>query len=337
MLPYFNDEVVNWLIANTQEIANKIENYSLYNPTQVPKAKTEFDYNYTGKLSIGLIDLEGCDYIKKYLTSVYLEDRILIQQIEKGLERKNISWSKEVLERVNRELGSLWEISKQLDQRLSSYYVLTQYIVELMWRTSLVGVSRGSAGAFFICYALDITQINPMDVKGTGGMELPDWRHITADRPELPDVDLDTQASERANVLEIIKQEFGHNKVLNICTFKTEGTASAIQTIARGMDISVDDAKYLSSLVVKDGTNVKTVKQCIDEYETNKECKIFIDELRKTDAIYEGFIDSIMTIEGLCNGKSVHASGIYIFNGDYSEINCMMQSSSGMPTDIMLL
>lgn len=325
MMPYFSEEQVNWLLVNTQEIASKIENYNLANPTQVPQAKTEYDYNYTSKLSV-VIDTTVYDYINNYLTSEHLIDRILIQQIEKGLERKNISWSKDVLERVNRELGSLWEISKQLKQRLSSYYVLTQYIVELMWRTSLVGVSRGSAGAFFICYALDITQINPMDY------DLPDFRHITKERIELPDVDIDTQASERANVLEIIKQEFGHKQVLNICTFKTEGTASAIQTIARGMEISVDDAKYLSSLVVKDGTNVKTVKQCIEEYKTNKECKVFIDELRKVDAIYEGFIDSIMTIEGLCNGKSIHASGIYIFNGEYSEINCMMQSSNGQPT-----
>lgn len=325
MMPYFSEEQVNWLLVNTQEIASKIENYNLANPTQVPQAKTEYDYNYTSKLSV-VIDTTVYDYINNYLTSEHLIDRILIQQIEKGLERKNISWSKDVLERVNRELGSLWEISKQLKQRLSSYYVLTQYIVELMWRTSLVGVSRGSAGAFFICYALDITQINPMDY------DLPDFRHITKERIELPDVDIDTQASERANVLEIIKQEFGHKQVLNICTFKTEGTASAIQTIARGMEISVDDAKYLSSLVVKDGTNVKTVKQCIEEYKTNKECKVFIDELRKVDVIYEGFIDSIMTIEGLCNGKSIHASGIYIFNGEYSEINCMMQSSNGQPT-----
>lgn len=331
LMPYFSDEQINWLLANTQEIAGKIQNYDLANPTQVPQAKTEYDYNYTSKLS-NVIDLTGYDYIKNYLTSEHLIDRILIQQIEKGLERKNISWDVDVLERVNRELGSLWEISNQLKQRLSSYYVLTQFITELMWRTSLVGVSRGSAGSYFIAYAIDITQINPMNVKGTDGMVLPDWRHITADRPELPDIDLDTQASERANVLEIIKQEFGYKQVLNICTFKTEGTASAIQTIARGMDISVDDAKYLSSLVVKDGTNVKTVKQCIAEYKTNKECKVFIDELRKVDAVYEGFIDSIMTIEGLCNGKSVHASGIYIFNGEYSEINCMMQSSNGQPT-----
>lgn len=331
MMPYFSEEQINWLLANTQDIANKIENYDLANPTQVPQAKTEYDYNHTSKLA-NVIDLTGYDYIKLYLTSEHLIDKILIQQIEKGLERKNISWTKEVLERVNRELGSLWEISKQLKQRLSSYYVLTQFITELMWRTSLVGVSRGSAGAYFIAYAIDITQINPMDVKGTDGMVLPSWRHISEERPELPDIDLDTQASERANVLEIIKQEFGQKQVLNICTFKTEGTASAIQTIARGMDISVDDAKYLSSLVVKDGTNVKTVKQCIEEYKTNKECKVFIDELRKTDAEYEGFIDSIMAIEGLCNGKSVHASGIYIFNGEYSEINCMMQSSNGQPT-----
>ena len=330
MLPYFSEEQVNWLLANTQEIANKIENYSLSNPTQVPQAKTEYDDEYGSKLDDRI--LKDYTYILDYKYSPYLIDKILLQQIEKGLEEKNISWSEEVLHRVNTELSSLWEISKVLDQRLSSYYVLTQYITELMWRTSLVGVSRGSAGAFFIAYAINICQINPMNVKGTDGMKLPDWRHITADRPELPDIDLDTQASERANVLEIIKQEFGHNKVLNICTFKTEGTASAIQTIARGMNISIDDAKYLSSLVVKDGTNVKTIKQCIDEYKTNKECKILIDELKKVDAVYEGFIDSIMTIEGLCNGKSVHASGIYIYNNEYSDMNCMMQSSSGQPT-----
>lgn len=325
MMPYFNDEQVSWLLANTQEIANKIENYDLANPTQVPQAKTEYDYNYTSMLS-SVIDLTGYEYIKKFITSEHLIDKILIQQIEMGLERKKISWSVDVLERVNKELGSLWEISKQLKQRLSSYYVLTQYIVELMWRTSLVGVSRGSAGAFFICYALDITQINPMEY------DLPDFRHITKERVELPDIDIDTQASERANVLDILKQEFGYKQVLNICTFKTEGTASAIQTICRGMGISIDEAKYLSSLVVKDGTNVKTVKQCIAEYDNNKECKILVDELKKVDAVYEGFIDSIMTIEGLCNGKSIHASGIYIFNGEYSEINCMMKSSNGQPT-----
>lgn len=325
LMPYVGEEDMKWIFENTQEIANKIENYSLNKGTQVPNAKTKYDESYVGALST-VIDLTGYDYIKKYLNSKYEVDRILIQQIQKGLERKNINWSKEVLERVDRELGSLWEISSKLEQRLSSYYVLTKFIVELMWKTSLVGVARGSAGAFFICYAIDISQINPLEY------DLPDFRHITKERIELPDIDLDSQASERANILEIIKNEFGHRRVLNICTFKTEGTASAIQTICRGMNISIDDSKYLSSLVVKDGASAKSLKKCLEEYDTNAECKLLIDELRKFDVEHEGFFDSILTIEGLCNGKSVHASGIYIFNNDYDDINSMMISNNGQPT-----
>lgn len=325
LMPYVNEEDMAWIFENTQEIAKKIENYSLNKGTQVPNAKTKYDNEYVGVLG-SIVNIDNYDYIKKYLTSEYEVDRILIQQIQKGLERKHINWDDAVLERVNRELGSLWEISSKLDQRLSSYYVLTKFIVELMWRTSLVGVARGSAGAFFICYAIDISQINPLEY------DLPDFRHITKERVELPDIDLDSQASERANILEIIKDEFGHRRVLNICTFKTEGTASAIQTICRGMNISIDDSKYLSSLVVKDGASAKSLKKCLEEYNTNAECRLLIDELRKFDVEHEGFFDSILTIEGLCNGKSVHASGIYIFNDDYDDINSMMVSNSGQPT-----
>lgn len=333
LMPYLDDNTFTWIIDNTQEIAWKIENYDLAKGTQVPKSKTQFDFGFISQLASIVAKEPKYTYIQKYLTSNHSVDRILIQQIEKGVNKKDIKWTPEVLERIDRELGSLWEISIKLDQRLSSYYVLTQFIVELMWRTSLVGVSRGSAGAFFIAYCLDIVQINGMNVKGAD-MELPDWRHISAERPELPDVDLDTQASERANILEIIKQEFGHKNVLNICTFKTEGTASAIQSVCRGMNISVDDAKYLSSLVIKEGNNVLTVRECLELYDTDKEIRKFIDELRKFDEIeeYAGFIETILTIEGLCCGKSVHASGLYIFNEEYYEINAMMQSNSGQPT-----
>lgn len=48
-------------------------------------------------------------------------------------------------------------------------------------RGSLVGVSRGSAGAFYICYLMGITQINPVQ------WNLPWWRHLSKERPELPD------------------------------------------------------------------------------------------------------------------------------------------------------
>lgn len=326
-MQYLSYEQFAQLMYNSASICDLIENFDLKLSTQVPTAHLKYDYNRKLHMSYFKSLSLNHPYVYKFVTSEYLMDRILLQQIEIGLEYKGININDNViLSRLNEELESLWEISIKLNQRLSSYYVLTKEIVDLMWLTSIVGVSRGSAGAFFICYAIGICQINPLQYN------LPAWRHISADRPELPDIDLDTQASERANILELVKQKYGYEHVLNICTFKTEGTPSAIQTICRGMQIHIDDAKYLSSLVPRDGANTKTIKECIKEYEFDGQCKIFIDAMREYDKTYEGFLQSCMEVEGLICGRSVHASGIYLFNEHYTSINAMMKAPSGQPT-----
>lgn len=322
--PYVDINDFNDCMKNTIEIGNKIQDYSLYKSTQVPKSTIDFEDRESSLPKY--MNYNNYPYIQEYLYSPYLADKILIQLIDDGMRKKKLEWNEVYLKRVNEELGSLWEISNKLEQRLSSYYILTKEIVEIIWNISLVGTSRGSAGAFLLCYLLDITQINPIDYN------LPSWRHISADRPELPDIDIDSQASERANILDLIKQKFGYDKVLNICTFKTEKTASAIQTIARGMGMDVNDAKYLSSLVVAEGTGTKTVEQCLKEYGKNGACTRFIDELKKAEEVFKGFIENITRIEGLSVGRSIHASGVYIFPCHYTEMNCMMKSPNGVPT-----
>lgn len=312
---YIEDSQFNEYMKNSLEIADKIEEFDLYRETEVPKTTIEFDFNRSSILAPLVLSTTKYPYIVKYGTSPDIMDRTLLQQIEEGLIKKNIQLDSIVLGRIETELESLWEISDKLHQRLSSYYLLTKEIVEIMCRVSLVGVSRGSAGAFYICYLLDITQINPIEY------DLPDWRHISATRPELPDIDLDTEKGQRANILELVKEKFGHKKVLNICTFKTEGTASAIQTMCRGMGISTEEASYISSLAV-DGLSVK---KCLELYEKDKDATLLIKEMMN----YEGLIENVIAIEGLVCGRSVHASGVYIFNDEYHISNAMMKTPNG--------
>ena len=312
---YISDAEFGYYMNNSLEIANKIEEFDLYRETEVPKTTIGFDATKQSILAPIVLSITKYPYIVKYGTSLDVMDRTLLQQIEEGLVKKGIQLDEIVLSRINTELESLWEISEKLHQRLSSYYLLTKEIVEIMWRVSLVGVSRGSAGAFYICYLLDITQINPIEY------ELPDWRHISATRPELPDIDIDTEKGQRANILELVKEKFGHKKVLNICTFKTEGTASAIQTMCRGMGISTEEASYISSLAV-DGLSVK---KCLELYEKDKDATMLIKEMMN----YEGLIENVIAIEGLVCGRSVHASGVYIFNDEYHVSNAMMKTPNG--------
>lgn len=171
-LYYFSDEEVAQLLQNTVEIADKVEEYDLHEPTKVPNATIEYD-NFRPSKFATILDLESkYPYIYKYFYSEHLIDRIILQQIEIGMEEKGQEYDTINLSRINEELESMWGVSEGLGERLSSYYVLTKEIVDLIWTVSLVGVSRGSAGAFYIAYLLGITQINPINYN------LPSWRHL---------------------------------------------------------------------------------------------------------------------------------------------------------------
>ena len=322
---YLDEDTFNNLIENTNEIRNKIEDFDLYKPTQEPNATIKYDESYEGYFkNVKSLSL-NYPYIYKYLTSEHLIDRIILQQIEMGMERLNQEYNVINLTRLNKELESMWLVSEGLGERLSSYYVLTKEIVDLIWQVSIVGISRGSAGAYYICYILGITQINPIQY------DLPEWRHIDSSKIELADIDVDSESAQRTNILELVKQKYGYDKVLTIATFKTEGSASAIQTICRGMGIDINDAKYLSSLIPRDGMDVKSINYCLENYSYDKKCKLFIDELKKFDDKYEGFIENIQRIEGLICGRSSHASGVYIFKETYDQVNAMMKTPSGLP------
>lgn len=317
---YLDKESFVEFMKNSVEVADKIEFYDLREEVVVPKTTIGFDERLGSILAPIIMEepfRSRYNYIYKYGTSNHLIDRALLQQIEFGLIHKKVVVDEEVLDRINVELEALWEISEKLHQRMASYYLLTKEIVQIMWEVSLVGVSRGSAGAFYICYLLDICQINPIK----SAFDLPYWRHIDKSKIELADIDLDTEKGQRGNILEKVKEKFGKRRVLNICTFKTEGTASSIQTMCRGMGISTEDSAYISSLVV-DG---KSIKDCLRDYETDRECSVLIKEMMK----YEGLVENVIAIEGLVCGRSVHASGIYIFNDDYDVCNSMMKAPKG--------
>lgn len=319
-LEYIDDDKFIEIMNNTIDIKNKIEDYDVYKITQVPNSTIELEApRRLLSHNIKLFNNKRYVYIENFLESIHTSDKVLIQEIEKGIVDRKIGIDERVLSRIDEELKALWLISEKLGQRLSSYYVLTKEIVIDMWNVSLVGVSRGSAGAFYICYLLGITDIDALE------LELPSWRHISETRPELPDIDLDTEKGQRNAILENAKAKYGERRVLNITTFKTEGTSSAIQTMCRGLGVSTDNATYLSSIIVKD----MSVKECLDNYNKKTDCTNLINEMM---AINEELVENVIAIEGLVCGRGIHASGLYIFSDDYYEINARMNAPKGIPT-----
>lgn len=116
---------------------------------------------------------------------------------------------------------------------------------------------------------------------------------------------------------------------MNIGTFKTEGTKSTVLTCCRGMGINGDEASAIASLVKSERGKQWTINEmiCGDEKKNRKP----VTEFKNAISQYEGLQEALFEIEGLVVGKSVHASGIFIYkNGYIQENNSMMKTASGI-------
>ena len=318
LLEYFDEELLDKLIANTHEIMNKIEPITFKKQTQVPNIEIpeyidrDLFKEYIAKYP----------YISKYRNSKREMDKYYLHLIGEGMKLHNQDFNETNLSRIEIELEQVWEISEKLDQPLSSYFVLTQDVVKMMWEVSLVGVSRGSASCFYTNYLLEIVQINAIKYK------LPYWRFLNKDRPELADIDLDSQASKREEIMDLARKRYGSDKILNSCTFTTEGPKSTVLTATRGYGLDISEQHNISNLIPNEGASLWSVSDCFfgNKKKGRKPVQEFIDKVER----YEGLKDVMLSIEGLVNGRSQHASSVIFYPDNFLDVNAMMKTTKGL-------
>src|SRR5699024_4079448 len=90
------------------------------------------------------------------------------------------------------------------------------------------------------------------------------WRFLSKERVELPDIDVDTEGSKRAEIIDIIKEAYGENKVLNMGTTTTEGSRSTVLTACRGLGIDRDIAFNLANLIPTDKGGAWSIIECFE-------------------------------------------------------------------------
>lgn len=324
-MKYLDSEDIEQGFRNTIKIGAMCKDagdYGLFCSTIVPQRQLS-EFTVKGYLNT---DPERYPYIAKMYASSEPQDLWLMKQLEDGMAHKKQRFNNGNLSRINIELEQIYKISEKLGQPVSAYYNLTQRIVEIMWNEggSLVGCGRGSVGGWYIAYLMDIMQLNPI-VHGTHW-----WRHLHADRPEMPDVDLDTAACKRPQVFQATKDVFGDDHCLNIITFRTESTKAAVLTACRGLGIDSDTAKELSSLVPMTRGRVWSVKEMLNGNEDNG--YVPIHTFVKKVAEYPMLLETIQEIEGLICGRGSHASAEIIYNVPYYVHNSLMKSPKGIHT-----
>lgn len=315
---------------NTKEIYDKCQNnYKLEKGFQIPKINDLSDKIKLLKERTDiqeLINKTEPEYksIFAFLNAESEQEQYYIYSSLSGVISRNFEYSEKVKHRINLECEELIEISKNLKASLSQYYISVQKIIEIMWTEgdSLVGPGRGSVGCWFTAYLMYITDTCALD------WDLPAWRHIDRSKIELSDIDIDSQANRRSKILQAVKNYFGEDKVLTLCTYGTEGSKSAVITACRALGYDSDIGIYISSLIPIDRGKPRSLDELINGNEEKgyEKSTDFINQINK----YPNLLETAQGISGLINKRGIHASAIVIYNDSYIKHTPMMKAPNGL-------
>ena len=160
-----------------------------------------------------------------------------------------------------------------------------------------VGPGRGSGAGSLVAYAMEITNIDPLQ------NVLLFERFLNPERKQMPDIDVDFCQNRRGEVIEYVTRKYGREQVAQIITFNTMAAKASIKDCGRALDMPYGDVDRIAKLVP--ATIGMTLDRALEE----------VAELRKAyenDAAIRELIDTAKKLEGLVRGAGVHASAVVI-------------------------
>ena len=308
------------LEANTLEVKSKIKDFSFAHKQQVPQVEVK-DYPKV----MSKMGYKTLDYL---FSSDNPQERYWVNYCTNRLKELNL-FNDVYLARLEEEADIQKVIGEKLETCMFAYPIFLQHYIDSFWELgSTVGAGRGSACSGLNHYLLGITQLDPIKYN------LPYWRYSNKERVELGDIDIDICPSKREEIFDHIREERGQLGCIQVCTYGTETTRSAIQTACRGYrsetfpeGIDNDVAQYMTSLAPSERGFVWPIHDLIygNEEKDRKPVKNFLTEVKK----YPGLLQIIEKIEGLINHRGIHASGVNFYDDDPFKTACFMKATSG--------
>ncbi|MCR5282531.1 MAG: DNA polymerase III subunit alpha [Lachnospiraceae bacterium] len=180
-----------------------------------------------------------------------------------------------------------------------------------------VGPGRGSAAGAIVSYCLRITDIDPIRYN------LLFERFLNPERVTMPDIDVDFCPEGRQDVIDYVRNKYGHEKVVQIVTFGTMAAKGVIRDVGRAMDIPYAQADMLAKMVPNE-LNI-TLEKALS---MNPDLK----QLYDTDETTHEVLDMCMRLEGLPRHSSMHAAGVVICPDSADEFVPLSRGADGSIT-----
>jgi error-prone DNA polymerase len=196
----------------------------------------------SARLTFELSDL-GYEFPRYPVPEGETMDSFLRKRVGEGVQRRyGPKNNKELLEKARKQVEHELALIAKLG--FAGYFLIVWDIVQFCKSNDILIQGRGSAANSAVCYALEITAIDPV------GMDLLFERFLSESRGEWPDIDLDLPSEDkREQAIQYVYKRYGElgaAMTANVITYRGK---SAAREVGKALGFDQESLGRLSSLV----------------------------------------------------------------------------------------
>ena len=203
----------------------------------------------------------------------------------------------------------------------------------------LAGPGRGSAAGCLISYLVGITQVDPIEFDLIFERFYNAGRN-TEDHVSLPDIDIDVPGGKRDEIIDYLKEKYGHDRVSQMLTFGRLQGRSALKEVLR-----INAACGFSEMneITKAIPNEADISDQLAEMDEDDRSIIrwtlinnpndlidycYINDKGQLDGDYAEFFEQAINIEGTFKTQGKHAAGVVISAEELFKVCPMVNQKS---------
>jgi error-prone DNA polymerase len=206
----------------------------------IPRA-IENTVELSSRLKFELSDL-GYEFPRYPVPDGETMGSFLRKRVAEGVQRRYGPGRRDLLERARKQVEHELALITKLG--FEGYFLIVWDIIQFCKQNDILVQGRGSAANSAVCYALEITAVDPV------GMELLFERFLSESRNEWPDIDLDLPSEEkREQAIQYVYQRYGElgaAMTANVITYRGK---SAAREVGKALGFDEDTLGRLSGLV----------------------------------------------------------------------------------------
>ncbi|HEX9766697.1 MAG TPA: hypothetical protein VGA36_08020, partial [Nitriliruptorales bacterium] len=180
----------------------------------------------------------------------------------------------------------------------------------------ILAACRGSAAGSLVCYALRISDVDPVE------HNLAFERFMNPYRDELPDIDIDVESARREDVYDLVIAKYGAARASCVAMVETFQARMAIREVGKVLGLPPDEIGHVAKSFTH--ARARDVRRAADA----------LPELRGTNinaGQLDRLFDIVERIDGFPRHLALHPCGILMASLELSDVTPLERSARGYP------